>query len=44
MVILRNLGYGKNRLQEIITEEAEELCNEITAKDGQVFDICHLLK
>ena len=44
MVILRNLGYGKNRLQEIITEEAEELCNTITRKEGEILDISSLLK
>ena len=44
MVILRDLGYGKNRLQEIIVEEVEELCKIVTGKEGEVMDICELLK
>ena len=44
MVILRDLGYGKNRLQEIIVEEVEELCKIVTSKEGEVMDICELLK
>ena len=44
MTILRNLGYGKNRLQEIITEESEEMCRIIISKEGENLDICALLK
>ena len=44
MMILRNLGYGRNRLQEIITEETEELCKLISNKEGKVFDICDMIK
>ena len=43
MVILRNLAYGKNRLQEIIMEETEEMCKDIEAQ-GVFDDILHLLK
>ena len=44
MTILRNLGYGRNRLQEIITQETEELCKLISRKEGKIIDICDIIK
>ena len=44
MMILRNLGNGKNRIEEIITGEVEELCKIMTTKEGQIYDIRPLLE
>ncbi len=44
MTTLRELGYGRNRLQEIIAEETDVLCGILAEKKQEELDLCELLK
>ncbi len=44
MTTLRELGYGRNRLQEIIADETDTVCRILTETEGQATDLHPILK